>query len=369
MSFVRSLESFNRRVWYSLLRLGFRNRDVAAPIDATAVGSILIIRHDRIGDMIVTTASFELLARRMPQVAIDVIASPQNAGVIAHDQRIRSVHVFNGGVWDFIRLARRLRRNTYDVVFAFVLSKTTESGLLANVIGGRHAIKVAVRNDDRAHLYSTFFNVQIRAPRFTRSMARILAGVVADTFGWKHDAAAIRPSLHLTSRHRESARRFHDSLPRLSFVVLNISSGSEYRRWPFERNEGFIRAILTAHPELRIVVVSSPDDHEEACRLASIDGARVAVAPSTADILDVAAIIEGATIVVSPDTSIIHIASAMGAPALTMYSRMASHYTEWMPTGVPFEAVVTSGQVPIDTLTVDEVVEAFEKLLGRIAGG
>ncbi|MBC8145268.1 MAG: glycosyltransferase family 9 protein, partial [bacterium] len=368
MSIARRLESINRRVMYAVLRGVLRNREVASPIDATNVRSVLILRHDAIGDMVVTTAAIDLLKRRIPGVAVDVIASTRNAGVIRNDPRVRGVHIYRKGVSEIVRLSRELRGNNYDIIFAFVLSKTTEAGLLANAIGGQRAIKVAVRNDDRAHLYSTFFNLQVSAPRFTRSMAEILAGVVADSFGWSLQQSDVRMSLHLSDAHRAHARRFHDAQPQLPFVAVNISSGNDYRKWSFERNEAFVRAVLARHPELRVVVVSSPDDYDEACRLIPLDSARVAIAPMTQDILDVAAILEGALIVVSPDTSIIHIASAIGAPALTLYSQIASHYTEWMPFGVPFEAVITMGKVPIDSLEVAVVMEAFESLYVKVGG-
>ena len=364
---VRSAaESINRRIWYALLRQLLRNREASAPIDRARVRSILILRHDAIGDMVVTTAAIDLIRREMPGVVIDIIASPRNEGVLRHDPRVRHVEVYRRGIGEIVRLARLLRRNRYDVVFAFVLSKTTESGLLANAIGGAHAVKVAVRNEQRAHIYSALFNLQVPTPRLRRSMAEILAGVVSDTFGLRPDPATIRTSLYLSDANRSWAARHAPNGDIATCIVLNISSGNDYRKWSVERNGAFVAAVLRRHPELRIVITASPQDHEEAKAIAGIDTARVSVLPPTSDILDIAAVLERAAIVVSPDTSIIHIASAVGAPALTLYSRLASHYTEWMPFGVPYEAVITDGAEPIDSLRLDDVLDAFERLLARV---
>src|SRR5687767_10728967 len=102
-SVVKGLESINRRITYTLLRGLLRNREIAAPVDPRRVRSILILRHDAIGDMIATAAAIDLIHRALPHAAVDMIASPRNDGVFRHDPRVRRIEVYRRGVGEILR--------------------------------------------------------------------------------------------------------------------------------------------------------------------------------------------------------------------------------------------------------------------------
>lgn len=367
MPLGRKLESINRRVWYPLIGAALGNRDVPAPLDPSTVRSILLLRYDAVGDMVLTTPAIDLLRRHLPDASIDVVASPRNVTLVDRDPRFRHVYVYPGGGAEAFKLARILRPNRYDVVFGFVTSKMTKLGFLANAIGGRRAVKVTQRHDDRSSLYSALFNLQLPPRSASRSAAANLATMVADTFGLPLDVAGVRLTLNLPDENLARARRFHDTLTPSPFIVLNISSNDTYRRWSTERNAALVTAILARHPELRILVTSSPGDRDEAAELAALDPARVIVTPLTSDLLDVAAILEGAAIVITPDTSLVHLASAMDVPTVALYSRLTPRYHEWLPTGISYEAVVSNGLTPIETIQPEEVMTAFDRLLAHAA--
>jgi hypothetical protein len=238
----------------------------------------------------------------------------------------------------------------------------TEGGLMANLAGGREAVKVTVEYPHRAHLYDALFNLQLPAARDRMTMAEIQARLACDAFGWPFDPGLCRLRIELGDENRERAAAFHRSIGSVPFAALNISSGRDYRRWSVERNKEFLALLLEAHPRIRVVVLSSPQDALEASALAAVDAARIAVFPPSSDVLDVCAAVELCDVVVTPDTSIVHIAAAFGRPVLVLYSRLASYIAEWMPYGVPHRAVVTRERQPLDTISLPETMQAFEEL-------
>ena len=56
---------------------------------------VLFLRHDRIGDMIVSTAAIQAIAAAHPNLVLDVLASPANAPVLSGFPGVRKVVVFD----------------------------------------------------------------------------------------------------------------------------------------------------------------------------------------------------------------------------------------------------------------------------------
>jgi ADP-heptose:LPS heptosyltransferase len=359
MTLAKRLEALNKRFWYAILRVILRNRPVAAPLDPEQIRKILIFRYDAIGDMVVTLPSVDIIRKNHPAAEIAMVVSPQNIAIIKNDSRVGRRHIYRKGLGELIRLVRQTRRERYDAIYCFVLHKTTKAGLLANLIGGRRAVKVTLLNPDRAHLYDIFFNLQMPIARATDVMGVLQAKVVSASFGWPYEPEMVRYRLVLSEENHAVARRFHEEIGGGRFIILNISSGNWYRRWSTGKNIELIEKIAALEPDLSIVIVSSPGDAAEAMELGGSIPGRTCTFPATPDILDVAALLELADLVISPDTSIVHIASAMGTPVLGLYSGMATFIPEWMPHRVPYRAVETADRTPLETIPVEAVVAAY----------
>lgn len=54
----------------------------SAGLDWSAPRRALFLRHDRIGDMILSTGILDAIAEAQPRLALDVLASPINAPVL-----------------------------------------------------------------------------------------------------------------------------------------------------------------------------------------------------------------------------------------------------------------------------------------------
>ena len=362
MTTAKQLEALNKRFWYAFLRLILRNRPASVPLDPKRIRRILIFRYDAIGDMVVTLPSVDIIRKNHPDAEVAMVVSPQNIAIIRNDARIGTRHIYRKGFFETIRLVREARRERYDAIYCFVLHKTTKAGLLANMIGGRRAVKVTLLNPARAYLYGIFFNLQMPIERATDVMGVLQAKVVSASFGWRYEPEMVRYRLALAPENRLRAGEFRAGLGDRPFIILNISAGNVYRQWSVERNRELIERIAALYPDLAIVVISSPGDAADAIELGRTIPERTSTFPATPDILDVAALLGHARMVISPDTSIIHIASAMGTPVVGLYSGMATFIPEWMPHGVPFRAVETVDRTPLETIDVARVVDAFADL-------
>jgi len=111
---VPLIKTAARLISYALL-----GKSDKQPLDIATVRKVLILRNDKIGDMIVTTALLRELKKNYPHWQIDVAASSANRDVIADNP-----HVSDILIWDKQPLLRDLRttiadlrRRRYDVIF------------------------------------------------------------------------------------------------------------------------------------------------------------------------------------------------------------------------------------------------------------
>ena len=82
----KGLEVGNKRFWKPILARLFRNQPIEGPVDPAGVRRILVLRLDRLGDMIVSTPLLRALKALLPHVTIDVFGGRKNIGVIEHDK-------------------------------------------------------------------------------------------------------------------------------------------------------------------------------------------------------------------------------------------------------------------------------------------
>src|SRR5208337_654611 len=61
-----------------------------------AIKSILFFRHDRIGDMVQSTAALKALRKGYPHAHITVLASEGNYGILDHNPSVDEILIYRG---------------------------------------------------------------------------------------------------------------------------------------------------------------------------------------------------------------------------------------------------------------------------------
>jgi hypothetical protein len=79
------IEDVNKRATFKLLKLALRIENIDQPLSLDEVNSVLILRYDAIGDMVVTTPIWRTLKRLKPSIKIGVAGSFRNLDVIRID--------------------------------------------------------------------------------------------------------------------------------------------------------------------------------------------------------------------------------------------------------------------------------------------
>src|SRR6476620_12249464 len=113
---LKSLERWWRRLWIRILvRLMRRSSDGERPAWSAGRHRVLFLRHDRAGDMVVSTGVMRAIARSHSTITLDVLASPANASIIDGADYVGQVIVFDKKrLSSYLPTFIRLRRARYD---------------------------------------------------------------------------------------------------------------------------------------------------------------------------------------------------------------------------------------------------------------
>ena len=275
---------------------------------------VLFLRHDRIGDMILSTGILRAIAMAHPTVKLDVLASKTNAPVLLHEPYLHEVIAFDKrATGNFPRVFRDLRARRYDAVIdCMVTAPSTTTLLLMLASGARHRIGVRGRGNDFA------YTLPVPAREHAEHIVDKLGALVA-AFGLQPTALDLRPRVRLTEEEITKGQRawapVAGARPR---VLVNVSAGRAHHYWPDDRFVQVIRTARERFPDADVVVVGSPGDRGRAQGIAREGGARFLADDG---IRDAMAIVAGADVVFTPDTSISHACSAFDKPVVVLHPR------------------------------------------------
>jgi ADP-heptose:LPS heptosyltransferase len=314
---------------------------------------VLFLRHDRIGDMILSTGILRAIAESHPTIQLDVLASNSNAPVLRNEPYLHDVIAFDKKkAARFPSLFRDLRRRRYDAVIdCMVTAPSLTTLMLMLASGARYRIGVARRGNDFAYTLPV-------PPRESAEHIVDKLGALVTAFGLQPTNLDLRPRVRLTVEELERGERLWrgesehapDRRPRL---LVNISAGRAHHHWPDDRFVSVIRAARAHAPNAEILVVSSPSDRGRAAQIAAEGGARLV---ADEGIRDAMAIVSRADIIFTPDTSISHASSAFDKPVVVLHPRgFAALWGPYRTSGRALESATDA----VTGITADEAARAL----------
>jgi ADP-heptose:LPS heptosyltransferase len=350
---LKRLELWWRRVWIRLLVGAMRRPRDSRPDWASRPHRVLFLRHDRAGDMVLSTGVMRAIATSHPRISLDVLASPANAAVIEGASYIHDVIVFERKrLGRYFATARRLRRARYDAVIdCMVTAPSVTTLLLVAASGARHRVGIAGRGNDAA------FTVTV--PPDDRPSAHMvdLLAALAPAFGVEPTAAVKRPTLELTDAERRRADIMWNTAPKATRVLVNLSAGTGERTWPDENYAAVIRHIRERDPDAAVRIITAPNESARGDTVAAQSGGVLARTPG---IRDAFALVASANFVFTPDTSITHAASAFRIPSVIIFVRGKAE--RWGLYDTPGRNVEHTEQV-LASLPLERVLRAVDEVL------
>src|SRR5690606_18887719 len=316
------------------------------------VASILFLRLDRPGDLLVSTPTIAAVRSRFPDARITLLVSPRSVQIAPWVPGVDEVLLFDRKrptAWP--ALLRALRSRRFDLAFDLNAAFSSTATLVARFSGAR---RTATFDHPRSRgWFDYLFPVdgeghQVR----THAGVGTVLGVPAPD----------RPVLDVPDGLPEVARRFledHGIGPNDPVVVLNPNLTRERYRWPLDRFAAL--GDRAAEAGARVVVsCAGAAEHERALEVARLMTAPAAVLPGDWPLPDFVRFLRRVSAFVSTMTGPVHVCEALGVPVVGLCGRRQAR--GWRPLGAEHRVVVSETDTVVD-IPLEAVWAALESLL------
>ena len=363
--FFQKIERLNKHITFGLLGKILRVKRVDGKLSIDTLSSILIIRQDALGDMIVTSPLWRILKMRKPSLTIGVAGSFRNLELLRADTGID--HLYN-----FALPTKALRKTEfaksrsvgYDLVIACKFDQKTRGAILARKASQHGYSAMIVPDNGEAHHKIISKTVTLPPSEKPMQMILQLQYLLENTIDLHISVDERRPTLIIEPKTlQETKARIDSILARTNtkrYVVINTESATEFREWGYENNYFLAKGIIEARPDTLVFLTSSPL-REEALKqfLARINTLPNILYSPTPDMHELATLIRFCSLVVSPDTSVIHFASAEQKSTIGFYI----HENPWLPFRVPAKIFIPKQGSPATSIPFQPVFDATLQLL------
>jgi ADP-heptose:LPS heptosyltransferase len=318
------------------------------------VERVLVLKVRALGDTLLATPALTALRRGLPGARLTAVVSPAGAEVLAGNPDVDEVRVYDkaaGGPAAHLRFARDLAAARFDLAVA--LHASFRTALLALASGARVRV---VHNHSGRNFFTT-----LPIPTKKESKSTIQRDLDAVRALGLPDAGE-KLTLAVTEEHRAVVRAFlaqHKLAPK-GFMMLVPGAGQERKRWSASAATEFLEA---AREKLGLpwIILAGPADLELACAIQAETPSRPFLFHH--GLKEAAALFEASRGVVCTDSGPKHVAVAMGARTLTLWTDEPE--AEWHPYDRARHALLRSGTGVVGDLPAELVLNATLAHFGK----
>jgi lipopolysaccharide heptosyltransferase II len=352
---------------------------------------ILLVRLRQIGDVIFTTPAFAALRDHFQGAQLTYLVEPAAAAVVANNPDLARVIVAPraaSGIRGFVAdlaLGRRLARERFDLTIDF--HGGPRASLLTWLSGAPRRIGYEIAGRSWMYTERVGRPRQLRPRHSVENQWDLLAAIgvpLPDPVRYPV-VMPVRDDVAAAVRGRLAP---HGVTPASKIVVMHVSAGNPFRRWPIASFAAVAAAIARMDATVRVIVTSGPSEADAAenviadarAQLPTARGDQV-LACGEFSLPELRALVDMAALYIGGDSGPMHVAATSKVPMVSLYGpTLPARSKPWRDPRVPAVAIETGGLScrPCDQrvcepgdfrclgrISPDEVISAAARLLGR----
>lgn len=308
--------------------------------------SILILRQDRIGDLLVSVPLIRNLRQVLPNAKIYLLLSKRNSVAYACVRNyINKYYVLPKNLLYVIMIVFKLR-NSFDLVIDAFDNASVTSSILVRLLKPKFSLGFDKENRS---IYSHIVKLPDKGKvHIVERLANMLI--------------PFRANLKEINLCLEYPTNEQNLLPTKNKPRIGINiSGSSYSKYWGRTNFCKLIDLIQTNFDFEIFIFSTPKYKKEVDFLRK--KLNVQIAPFTKSFDEFANMIATCDYLITPDTSVVHLASAFRIPILAYY-----HFTDakfgmpWLPFQTKFQHL-TSTSNNFSDITPEQMFESFNQLI------
>ena len=295
-----------------------------------ATRRILVIRTDRIGDVVLSLPVVTALRQTFPEAHLTMLVQPYVREVVEDQPDLDAVALDDEegcGLGSTFRLVRKMRTGKFDA--ALLLHPTLR------LAAAMALARIPLRIGTGYRFYAFLFNRRVcehrkDSQRHEAEYNLSLAGVLGA------DVSRVVFRLPVSSEAGRHVRQKLETLgirDRDALVVLHPGSKGSALEWPRERF-GLLAERLVAETGTQVVVTGAEGEEEIVAEVAGEEAERIHGMAGCFRLKELMALLKMADLVVANSTGPLHLAAAVGTEVIGLYPPVtAMRAKRWGPYG------------------------------------
>ncbi|MEN8006892.1 MAG: glycosyltransferase family 9 protein [Candidatus Krumholzibacteriota bacterium] len=320
---------------------------------------VLIVRTDRLGDMVLSLPVFEDIKTARPDWEVQAMVAPGSVPLVENDPHIDSVWTWTGDETEqeLADLEDRLRREAFDAVV--ILQYRLELARLMKRVGISKRFGPLSKGSSWFLLNRGSWQSRSRGRR--HEMEHNLALARRLTGGWLNQFRSENrdfpePRLHLTEGQKEIGQEFRrtEAQGAEKVVFVHPGSGGSALDWEPARFSA-VANVLARRPGWRVFVTGSASDSATVAAVATYLNQGVDVLLDRFSLREFLGILSAGDLFIGPSTGPLHIAAAVGCATVGLFPPVVTMSPDrWGPRGRLSRALVPDVACPARRICLEE---------------
>lgn len=308
--------------------------------------SILILRQDRIGDLLVSVPFIRNLRNSIPNADISILLSKRNSVAYSCIRNyINHYYILPRNIFFSLWLIFKLQKK-FDLIIDPFDNPSVTSSLLVKTLKPKYSLGFIKENS------SVYTHIVELPDKSKFHIVERLANLLIP-FGLKPNEV----NLYLEYPRFKNNLLPPKSNPRLG---INISGSSPLKFWG-RNNFLMLMNLILSKFEFEIIIFSTKKYKNELGSFEKIPN--VQIAPFTNNFDEFASMIATCDYLITPDTSVVHLASAFKIPVLAFYQYIDPKFgMPWLPYGNKFVYLTSTKNNFID-ISPEKMFKSFCNLV------
>lgn len=329
--------------------------------------NILIIRTDRIGDLVLTTPAIKALRQSYPRSRISILVSSVNADLVQGNPYLDEVLVDerlgqHKNLFGFFKLVYQIRSKKFDLAIIFHTKR--RYNLLSFLAGIPN--RLGYKNNKFGFLLS--MPLKDTRPQGTKHEAEYCLDVLR-VIGVNGKDLGLYVPLQKDAQDWANQWVEQNNLKQHDFIVIHPGSSDLAKCWPRGNFAELIDRLIERYT-LKIVMIGSLQTislSEEILRQ-SRHPSQIFNLTGKTSLARMVGLLRNARVLVSNDSGPVHVAAGLGINVISLFLRdqPGINAERWKPLGAKSHVLSSSslsGQVQV--INVDQVFELIEQILQK----
>ncbi|MEW6100986.1 MAG: glycosyltransferase family 9 protein [Candidatus Omnitrophota bacterium] len=364
------LEAFGSALFF--LARKFRIIPAIKPYLKEQVKKILVIRTDRIGDVLLSTPALRALREHFPDSFIGFLTTSYTGELLQENKNINELIIYNrfGSLLQKIRFIMKLRAFRFDL--AVILYPVFESGFLAYL--SKAAFRIGYPANGSGFLLTEKVDKRSLYKHEIETCLDVVRPIGVDT----SDLATEFPLSEDAKAFAEGFFRENNILPSQLVICIHPGAYESHNRWLPQRYAKLAETLIAKY-NARVILAGGRNDRQMVKSITNMMPEKP-LAPVLNDSLQkLGAIIRRCDLFIGNNSGPMHVAAAVGTPVIALFGAVhpLEHENKWAPLGE--KNIIVRSKMDckdchpgycrsykcMDMISVDDVLSAVDTQLQR----